>query len=354
MFKLTTLSLVACSLLAAPTTAQYVTAAVNSEPFQGISIQTNRADIYGITTGQTDFKLTYPARTAYTLTAPKTATLSGRLARFHHWELQASPVGSPISKPAGENVLTVTSIGTLNDTCTAVYIFERQVSVRSIGATDVPIELNKPDAWGDQNGNTQFFRKFALGTQDVRFTAPLEHNGMRFHHWVVGTNELRQGIRTVQMNIGDSYTTITAHYREFVMGAHTRIGLGCEGSNGKRPRLTPTYNPNIGLTTQYRLYDGPALAGCSLAVGVSDTTWNGAPLPLRLPGTLCNVYTDPTIVVPVATSVTGYAMVPVQIPNDTNLIGLVGYTQYWCVDLNANSLNLTTSDAYRTLVGGWK
>ena len=49
----------------------------------------------------------------------------------------------------------------------------------------------------------------------------------------------------------------------------------------------------------------------------------------------------------------GYGQVPISIPNDRSLIGGHFYTQFWNVDLAANALHLTFTDAIDTFVGGY-
>ena len=68
------------------------------------------------------------------------------------------------------------------------------------------------------------------------------------------------------------------------VGATVRtFGTGCVGGAGRTPRLSPVVVPGLGTTTRVDLVDLPAAGGAAyLAIGASDQSWLGAPLPVDL------------------------------------------------------------------------
>jgi len=124
--------------------------------------------------------------------------------------------------------------------------------------------------------------------------------------------------------IGDTweYGGNAAHYRTW--------GSGCAGSNGQEPQLVPVTMPSLGgnWTVELRLL--PAASGFALVTtALSDTQWNGAPLPIDLtsfglPG--CLGHTSNDVVTLLATS-NGTATWIFAIPARPALAGLVVYQQ---------------------------
>lgn len=336
--------------------AQNVVLQVKTTDISNISIQCAPRDLYGSGDGRTEMRRVYAARTSYILVAPQFIKDSGnRTMTFHHWELRSAPGNPSVHKPLGVRMLQA-NIGDKNDVATAHYNYEIKVSIRSIQATNVPIQISEQDLWEQQNGTTQFDRRFKFGTRGVVFTAPRTHQGKEFYRWVVDGNDRRSvGVTTLRMSFTEQkwYRTFTAQYGDYTKGIHQRVGLGCVGTNG-RATQAPRFNPDIGLTTRYQLTNGPRNSGIALALGTSYRRWGNTPLPLRIGSTTCTIQNDPAIMIPMTTSGTGFALQNIQIPNETGLIGQTFYTQFWCVDLQANPSGLTTSDGYRTFVGGWK
>ena len=353
MIRSTSLSLVlgvagALASLTGGAAAQYVSVTVKDSLGVTIPIQVSRTDYWGAKDGKTTFKRVYPARSSYTLTAPLTHQ-DVRLLKFHHWELRDSPTGNYLKKPVGQNVLNVYSIGTEDDVAVAHYILETTISVRSIGASAVPITLSQADAWGDKDGSTQFFRKFAWNTKGVQFTAPASFGGKQFHHWTINVTAQPAGQRTITMDIGMNYTTVTAYYGTHTPGKFEAVGQGCLGTSGKNLWQSPSSTlPEIGNKIEYRVLYAPKNSVATMAFGI--------PLPtaIQLPGTPCWVYASPVAMLSANVTSTGYARIPVTIPNDKKLIGAWIYTQFLCLDPGANTLGLTTSGAVKTTVGGWK
>ena len=346
----------AALVLGAGAVAQNVVLRVQSTGLTGIPMQCAPMDVYGHGDGRTEVRRVYPQLTNYIVVAPQFVRDSGnRTMTFHHWELFSAPGNPSVDKPLGERILR-TNIGRKHDVAIAHYFYEVKVSIRSIQASNVPIQLNAPDLWGQQNGTTQFNRRFSFGTRGAVFTAPSTHQGKEFYRWIVdGTDKRSIGVTTLRMNFTETkwYRTFTAQYGDYTKGVHQRIGLGCVGTNG-RVKQTPRFNPDIGLTTRYQLFSGPRNAGVALALGTSYRRWGSAALPLRVGSTSCTIQNDPAIMLPMTTNASGFALQNLQIPKETALIGQSFYTQFWCVDLHANSSGVTTSDGYRTFVGGWK
>lgn len=136
----------------------------------------------------------------------------------------------------------------------------------------------------------------------------------------------------------------------------TAYGTSCAGSSAT-PRHTGSGVAEIGNKIQLRLSSARRDSSAILLLGFSKSTWNRLPLPFDLSGAGapgCKLYAPGAIMMPATTSSFGTASVPVDLPDDKNLIGKRFYTQFACFDLPANQLGLTFTNGLETRVGGWK
>ncbi len=127
------------------------------------------------------------------------------------------------------------------------------------------------------------------------------------------------------------------------------FGKGCMGSNGE-PAMGFTGEPRLTKTLTVGLSNGPILAPVMLNLGLT----NKAPFPVDLsivgaPG--CFLYTDGVSGIVTASDAAGSASKVLPVPNDPNLVGLLFYLQWVCIDPGANPANQTTSSAGSVLVG---
>lgn len=213
--------------------------------------------------------------------------------------------------------------------------------------------------------------QFAPG---VTYTAQLTDLGWGFRGRIEGPNgqwwELERAITS-----GTSTDhLLVAHNREATHGQHTCLiddfvveqwplssflpfGQGCPGSNGI-PQLTAATGslPTIGQSFAMNI-TGVPITGFFVAVvpflGFSNATTGGASLPrdltpLGMPG--CTQYVDPFQVSFLFTP-TGAATWSVAIPAVAAFAGLETYVQAAVVDMPANALGLTATNAAAATLG---
>lgn len=128
---------------------------------------------------------------------------------------------------------------------------------------------------------------------------------------------------------------------DVVLGAPNSFvfGTGCQGSGGFVPVIDSKNVAQVNSTNfTIELNDARAPSAALLALGASNTTWNGVPLPFALGGG-CNLLAAATLlfVQPVAGAGpgTGTAAQILPIPNDQSLRGARLYAQWLVVDAAA-------------------
>lgn len=140
---------------------------------------------------------------------------------------------------------------------------------------------------------------------------------------------------------------------EHDLGSHTSRWIGC-GVSVVRPALSGSGLPEIGRTITYRMSNALPYGGAVLSLGVSDTAWNGAPLPLDLGvigATGCWMYAEP-----LATFFTGADSAGVAswsfVFNQAGMRGVPIYSQGYVLDAAANAAGLRSSNMVITRLGG--
>ncbi len=111
-------------------------------------------------------------------------------------------------------------------------------------------------------------------------------------------------------------------------GAISGFGAGCNSGFicFSPPNLSAEDCPQIGTTITLRLGNGAATTPALLALGVSNSSWMGIPLPLDL-GLGCFLLVSPDVLLTTGTNDLGRALFPVQIPADPLLVGQTVYAQ---------------------------
>ena len=117
------------------------------------------------------------------------------------------------------------------------------------------------------------------------------------------------------------------------------------------PTLGNTGQPVLGTSYQLTLGDALASAPALLMTGLSDTTYNGTPLPYALPNAPgCSILAAPTTTTFVFTSAGGTATSQIDVPSSSSYIGLELFHQ-WAVLDPANALGIVVSDAGMAHIG---
>ncbi len=137
------------------------------------------------------------------------------------------------------------------------------------------------------------------------------------------------------------------------IAAFKRFGAGCGANPIGAPVLSASPRPRIGGTfdvTGSNLPQGASLP-TFLVIGISNSSWNGTPLPLDLtiigaPG--CNLLASFDVVVPAGN---GSLAVKVPMPTDPKLIGVKFYMQGYAIFPSANAANLILTNGIEGMAG---
>ncbi len=166
-----------------------------------------------------------------------------------------------------------------------------------------------------------------------------------------GRHVLFGGLDAVVLN-----TDQTWEYGSGSPAAYTTFGTGCAGSAGV-PALAPVAgsSPRINQTLQVRVTNLPAaLSLIYMAVGLSDSNWNGLPLPVGLGPfglTNCTGYVSVDVGV-IVFGAGGACTWNLPLPNNTNLLGMVFFNQAISIDpAVGNPAGAVVSNAGRAVIG---
>ncbi|HET6201931.1 MAG TPA: hypothetical protein VFI25_03915 [Planctomycetota bacterium] len=181
-----------------------------------------------------------------------------------------------------------------------------------------------------QSGGTAIYEVGPAG--GLVSTTPLSPFG------IVNTQGLHYNVQQQRLLVVDnSLSTTFVFDLPFCSGSVVSGGAGCPDAQGTPLYLAASGCPDLGATLTLVLTGSPAnTVPAILALGVSNATWSGLPLPLDLaflgaPG--CFVYTSNEVLLPGIPNAGGAASLALGIPNDPSLVGGVAYAQGFQVDL---------------------
>lgn len=130
------------------------------------------------------------------------------------------------------------------------------------------------------------------------------------------------------------------------------FGAACEGADGP-PVLLGDGGPQINNFFRVRIENIGASPAVAVTLGLSDTVWNGLPLPIDL-GLIgmdgCKLYTDMQVTTPATISGTGFAVWGFPVPNDQALVGGVFFAQAFVLAPGANRLGVIATNAGKGIV----
>ena len=128
------------------------------------------------------------------------------------------------------------------------------------------------------------------------------------------------------------------------------FGVGCLGSNQQAPKLDYSGSSQLGQTLSI---DVSGAAG-TLPFFVQFGTTVAPPLPLKLdafgmPG--CRLYINSLLTLGSATSAAGSGSIPVPVPSNPALVGLVLFNQAVLLDMSANPAGIVSSNGGQFVAG---
>jgi hypothetical protein len=191
------------------------------------------------------------------------------------------------------------------------------------------------------------------GFYTATFAAPVPVNGTFY----VSVDSSAQTVVLSQLTAG---STGTSHYRTPVTGNWTLSGLvnrpawriNCAGgANFATPALANQGLPILGSSYAVTLDDAVASALAILITGLSETTYNGSPLPFALPNAPgCAILAAPDSSRAAVTDAQGQASLNFAVPTATAFLG-VALRHQWAVLDGANALGIVVSNGGRATIG---
>ncbi len=191
------------------------------------------------------------------------------------------------------------------------------------------------------------------GSREIRFdTNPAQDNASivaYMQSWQRGVAAGRTTLGAFGIFEGALMTRLGDH--DF--GSYTSRWSGC-GASVVRPALSGSGLPEIGRTITYRVSNALPYGGAVLSLGVSDTAWNGAPLPLDLGvigATGCWMYAEPLATFFTGADSSGIASWSFMF-NQAGMRGVPIYSQGYVLDAAANAAGFRSSNLLTTRLGG--
>lgn len=214
------------------------------------------------------------------------------------------------------------------------------------------------DLWSHTGVCTELARGNVYGAQGwvhgTRYNFRVLFTPASVDIWVNGVQEFHV---TGTFNIGRfgcyNFSQSKTEFQFPLPGAFTAFGTGCQGSAGV-PNLFSSATPYVGETLPIVMANIPASAPALLALGLSNSSWGGIPLPLDLGvfgATGCNAYVSGDAFIPI-TNFSGTANINLALP--ASLLPSTGprfFFQGIAIDPAANSLGLVFSNAAAMTVG---
>ena len=152
--------------------------------------------------------------------------------------------------------------------------------------------------------------------------------------------------------VGFYRTAVTGNWSQSGLVQRPSYRVYCSG--GGQQFLTPELGndgvPSLGSTYDVTLADAAASAATFIVTGLSDTVYQGTPLPAAIPGGPgCSVYAAPDVTQLLFTTASGTANATFGVPSSVSYIGLSLYHQ-WAVLDAVNAVGIVVSDAGRATI----
>jgi hypothetical protein len=265
---------------------------------------------------------------------------------------ELNPGGGSLEGDTRDNeyCYTAQSAGPIN--ITSVDIFTQTTG----GTLNRPVHIY-PDVNGGPGASPIASTTMQIGTSPqfytATFAAPVAVNGTFY----IGLDSSSNNVIISSLQAGQQGS---GYYRDLINGPAqwTSSGLvdrpsyrvNCTGGGAITPSIgnqgLPTLNSNYSVT----LADAIPQTFAICVSGLSDQVYNGAPLPIAIPGAPgCSLFVAADVLELFITDAQGTASAPFSIPASPANIGLSLYHQ-WAVWDQVNALNIVVSDAGRATI----
>lgn len=191
------------------------------------------------------------------------------------------------------------------------------------------------------------------GSREIRFDVNPAHDNASIVSYMQSWQRGVAAGRTTLGSFGIFEGALMTRLGDHDLGSYTLTYSGC-GTASVRPVHTGSGLAEIGRTITYRVSNALPYGGAVLSLGLSNTAWNGAPLPLDLGvigATGCFMYADPYATFFTGADSTGTASWSF-VFNQAGMRGVSIYSQGYVLDAAANAAGLRSSNLLTTRLGG--
>jgi hypothetical protein len=188
------------------------------------------------------------------------------------------------------------------------------------------------------------------GFYTATFAAPVAVNGTFYVGYENSPNGVISNLNAGDAGIGYYRTAVTGNWSQSGLVEAPSYRVNCTGGAALVPSLGNAGIPILNSSYDVTLSDAAPTTFALMVSGFSDTMFNGAPLPIALPGAPgCSVHAAPELLQVFVTDAAGTASAPFGIPASPTNIGLSLYHQ-WAVLDAVNALGIVVSDAGRATI----
>ena len=265
---------------------------------------------------------------------------------------ELNPNGGSLEGDTRDNEYCYTASSPTPITVASVDFFTQSTA----GTQTRPVHIY-PDVNGGPGATPVATTSITIGSQAQFYTATFASPVPVSGTFYLGLDSSSNDVIICSLNNG---TPGDGYYRDLVNGPNnwTLSGLvdnpsyrvTCAGGATLTPRLGNNGLPILGSTYNVTLDDAAPQSLAVFVTGLSDTVFNGGPLPLALPGApSCDLLVSADVTSVFSTGGNGAANAAFSVPSSTSNIGLEVFHQ-WAVLDAVNSLGVVVSDAGRATI----
>ena len=190
------------------------------------------------------------------------------------------------------------------------------------------------------------------GFYTATFAAPVSVSGTFYIGYENSPGGVISNLNGGAAGVGYYRTAVTGSWNQsgLVNSPSWRVDCG-QGSGFSAPEIGNVGLPSLGSSYDVTVSRAATSTFAVLLSGLSDTVYQGTPLPAALPGAPgCDLQASADVTSAQVVSSTGTASGTINVPNAPSLMGLPVYHQ-WAVLDSVNALGIVVSDAGRATVG---
>jgi choice-of-anchor B domain-containing protein len=191
----------------------------------------------------------------------------------------------------------------------------------------------------------------APGFYTATFASPVSVNGTYYIGYENSPNGVISNLNAGANGIGHYRNAGNGNWNQSSLVQRPSWRVNCTGGGALTPSLGNTGLPILNSSYTVTLGDTIPATLAVMVSGLSDSVYNGTPLPVALPGAPgCSVYAAPQVLDLYITNAAGTAGASFSIPGSPGLVGLEVFHQWAVWDPTINSLGIVMSEAGRATI----